>query len=77
MMIIRLIGTINKNGVDVSDNWVIDLAVPCFEKECAQDWPDFVHQHNPNADPNEFMAPRGLSGEKFGCDLWVEVTKIY
>ena len=70
-------GSIDKNGAVVGDNWVIDLAVPCFEDQCAQDWPDFVLSHNPDANPDEFMAPKGMSGEVFGCDLWVEVTRIY
>jgi len=70
-------GTINKNSVDVSDTWTIDLAAPCFEGQCAQDWADFVHSHNPQANPDEFMAPVGMSGQTFGCDLWVEVVKIY
>lgn len=70
-------GTINKNGTDVSDNWIIDLAAPCFKGECAQDWPQFVKSHNPDANPEDYMAPAGMNGQKFGCDLWVEVTKIY
>ena len=71
-------GTINKNGVDVGDSWVIDLAAPCFKGECSQDWASFVLSHNPLvSDPDEYMAPKGMSGQTFGCDLWVEVTKIY
>ncbi len=70
-------GSIDKYGAFVGDNWIIDLATPCFDGECSQDWPDFVNQHNPEASPDEFMAPAGMSGETFGCDLWFEVTKIY
>ena len=62
---------------DPADSWTVDLAVPCFEGQCAQDWTEFVHAHNPDADPDKFMAPEGLSGEVFGCDLWIEVTDIY
>ncbi len=70
-------GSIDKYGVFAGDNWTIDLAVPCFEGQCAQDWSDFVKSHNPDADPDKFMAPAGMSGEVFGCDLWFEVTDIY
>ncbi len=70
-------GTIDKQGEFVGDNWVIDLAVPCFRGQCAQDWASFVHSLNPNADPNLYMADPTLEHQTFGCDLWVEVTKIY
>ena len=74
-------GTIVKLPVlnrDSGDTWTIDLAVPCFTGQCAQDWPDFVHGLNPNAgDPYQYTLPQGLEHEVFGCDLWVEVTKIY
>ncbi|MEK7568285.1 MAG: hypothetical protein AAB498_01490 [Patescibacteria group bacterium] len=71
-------GTINKNGVDVSDNWIIDLAVPCFKGQCSQDWASFVKKYNPSVlNPDDYMAPKGMSGQTFGCDLWIEVTKIY
>jgi len=59
------IGTINKYH-DLADEWKIDLHVPCFEGMCAQDW-----QH-----PG-YEAPKELEGSDFGCDLWIEVTKIY
>jgi len=62
---------------DSGDQWIVDLAVPCFEGFCAQDWADFVHGHNPNANPDLFTIPPELEHEVFGCDLWVEVTKIY
>ena len=71
-------GTIDKNGEFVGDNWVVDLAVPCFRGQCAQDWPDFVHRLNPNAgDPELYKADPADESKVFGCDLWVEVTKIY
>jgi len=70
-------GKINKFGIDVADTWVIDLAVPCFEDQCAQDWDDFVHGINPAADPDAFVLPQSLEHEVFGCDLWFEVTDIY
>lgn len=71
-------GTINKFGADVGDNWIIDLAVPCFKGQCAQDWQNFVLGQNPNAgDPLQYQLPQELEHQTFGCDLWVEVTKIY
>ena len=65
-------------GRDSSDNWTIDLAVPCFKGQCAQDWDQFVLGLNPNAgDPVQYQLPQGLEHEVFGCDLWTEVTRIY
>jgi len=64
-------------GSDPGDTWTIDLAVPCFTGQCAQDWASFVHSLNPLADPNAYTLPPTLEHEVFGCDLWVEVTKIY
>lgn len=70
-------GTIDKNSAYVGDNWVVDLTVPCFEGMCAQDWADFVFDHNPNANPDDYMLPADLEDETFGCDLWFEITRIY
>ena len=64
-------------GNDPSDTWTIDLAVPCFGGQCAQDWADFVHSHNPAADPDDYMANPADEHQLFGCDLWVEVTQIF
>ena len=65
-------------GNDPGDTWTIDLAVPCFRGMCAQDWAKFVLGLNPNAgDPAQYELPPALEHEVFGCDLWVEVTKIY
>ncbi|HDZ54689.1 MAG TPA: hypothetical protein ENI19_02655 [Candidatus Nealsonbacteria bacterium] len=47
---------------DDADLWVIDLDVPCFDGECAQDWTHFGWE-----------LPAQLNGEVFGCDLWIEV----
>ena len=52
--------------MDIDDQWVLDLSVPCFEGQCAQDW---THPG--------FELPAGLESQVFGCDLWVEVTNIY
>jgi len=70
------IGTINKDH-DLLDEWIIDLAVPCFEGYCSQDYDEFVHSHNPDADPHDFEALGDPNGTDFGCDLWIEVTNIY
>ena len=71
-------GVINKFGTDLGDTWTIDLAVPCFKGQCSQDWASFVKKYNPSVlNPDDYMAPKGMSGQTFGCDLWVEVTKIY
>jgi len=71
-------GKINKFSADVGDGWVIDLAVPCFKGQCAQDWGQFVLGLNPNAgDPAQYELPSQLEHQVFGCDLWVEVTDIY
>ena len=70
------IGTVNKDN-DLLDEWIIDLAVPCFEGMCAQDWPAFVAQYNPDANPRDYEPPAVLESSTFGCDLWIEVTRIY
>src|SRR3989344_1689303 len=44
-------------GRDSGDTWTIDLAVPCFEGQCAQDWPLFVKSKNPDADPDAYTLP--------------------
>jgi hypothetical protein len=58
-------GKINKD-IDPADQWIIDLDTPCFKGECAQDW------NHPGYEP-----PAKYDGKTFGCDLWVEVTRIY
>ncbi len=76
--IVKFINPNNTIGRDSSDNWTVDLAVPCFKGECAQDWPSFVTDLNPSVTDTEiYKLPQGLEHEVFGCDLWVEVTDIY
>lgn len=58
-------GTLNKD-FDPGDQWIIDLDAPCFKGQCAQDWT------HPGYEP-----PAEFDGMTFGCDLWVEVTRIY
>ena len=69
-------GTINKDH-DLADEWIINLAVPCFEGMCAQDYDEFVHSYNPDADPDDYTPPAELEDSDFGCDLWIEVTDVY
>lgn len=66
--------TINNDPADLI---TVDLKVPCFRGQCSQDWADFVHAANPQADPAAYQLPPQLEHEVFGCDLWVEVTRIY
>lgn len=69
-------GRLAKSGDDIKDTWTIDLSVPCFGGYCAQDWDDFVHEINPNADPDLYTQPIENEHKIFGCDLWVEVTGV-
>jgi hypothetical protein len=61
----KVIGRLAKPG-DMSDRWTIDLAVPCFEGQCAQD----------NVIPPAYQADPDDEKKVFGCDLWIEVTGI-
>jgi hypothetical protein len=67
-------GDLSKLNLDEKDTWNIDLKVPCFGGQCAQDWADFVHKFNANADPSMYTQPTTNEHKVFGCDLWVEVT---
>ncbi len=58
-------GRLDKLIQDIMDKWTIDLDVPCFKGQCAQDW---MHQG--------WELPAELESELFGCDLWVEVNDI-
>ena len=69
-------GVLSKSGNDMTDNWTIDLAVPCFGGYCAQDWANFVHGINSAADPVAFTQPIANQHKIFGCDLWVEVSGV-
>ncbi len=70
------LGYLAKSAQDVVDNWTIDLSVPCFGGYCAQDWADFVHGINPQADPSQYTQPIENEHKIFGCDLWVEVSGV-
>jgi len=69
-------GRLAKSELDTVDNWTIDLAVPCFGGYCAQDWEDFVHGINPQANPADYVQPIENEHKIFGCDLWVEVSGV-
>lgn len=59
-------GILAKSLQDIVDNWVIDLHVPCFKGNCAQD----------NVIPEDYQLDPRLEHQVFGCDLWVEVEEI-
>lgn len=59
-------GILAKSLQDIVDNWVIDLHVPCFKGNCAQD----------NVIPEDYQLDPRLEKQVFGCDLWVEVEEI-
>ncbi|RJQ36452.1 VWA domain-containing protein [Candidatus Parcubacteria bacterium] len=71
-------GRLAKSVQDFEDNWLIDLAVPCFGGFCAQDWATFVGTHNANEQENadDWTQPIENQHKIFGCDLWFEVFNI-
>jgi len=69
-------GYLTKAGLDVTDNWNIDLKVPCFGGQCGQDWAAFVQAANAAADPAEYTQSTANEHKVFGCDLWFEVTGV-
>lgn len=58
-------GRLSFPAEDLDDEWLIDLDVPCFEGMCAQDWGHEGFELDPEDE-----------SEIFGCDLWLEVTRI-
>ena len=69
-------GRLAKSEQDLEDTWTIDLKVPCFGDNCAQDWADFVTGINPDADPDDYVLDEDLEHKIFGCNLWIEVTGV-
>src|SRR3989338_2981131 len=61
-------GHLAKSQQDVDDQWKIDLRVPCFAGECAQDWAKFVRDEsgNPQIDPNAYVQPKANEHKIFG-----------
>ncbi len=70
----QAVGHLTQNNP--STTWDIDLHVPCFKGECAQDWVNYVHTANPDAVAANYMLDPGLKGEALGCDLWYELTSV-
>jgi uncharacterized protein YegL len=69
-------GRLAKSEEDISDTWNLDLKVPCFGGFCAQDWASFVRRINPLANPDDYTGDIADEHELFGCDLWLEITRI-
>ena len=71
-------GRLAKSDGDTVDNWTIDLSVPCFGDHCAQDWADFVDEHDGENQANaaDYVQPIENEHKVFGCNLWVEVTEV-
>lgn len=69
-------GYLAKSANDYYDTWNLDLKVPCFEGNCAQDWADYVHGINPNANPDDYVQPIKNEHQLFGCDIWIEVIGV-
>lgn len=69
-------GYLSKLDQDIVDNWIIDLAVPCFGGTCGQDWADFVADINPDVDADDYVGDIDDEHKIFGCDLWVEVKEV-
>lgn len=69
-------GYLAKSQQDYYDTWNLDLKVPCFEGNCAQDWADYVHKINPYANPDDYVQPKVNEHQLFGCDIWIEVTGV-
>jgi len=67
-----------KATTDITDEWNIDLKVPCFGGHCAQDWAQFVADNDGdnNANADDYTQPIENEHEIFGCDLWLEVNNI-
>jgi len=69
-------GQLVKAAGDELDTWLIDLKVPCFGNNCAQDWESFVLGVNASAAPAAYVQPIENESKTFGCDLWVEVFNV-
>jgi len=67
-------GELQETIQDVQDIWNVDLKVPCFFGQCAQDWENFVTGINPQAIPDDFVQPNANEHKLFGCNIRVLVT---
>ena len=65
---------------DLRDRWTIDLKVPCFINQCAQEADNEdndIDDHIPGFFvPHDFRLPTSTEHAVFGTDLWIEVTEI-
>lgn len=59
-------GRLAKSDSDTEDNWSIDLHAPCFRGQCDQT----------NSVPPQYQLDPALNGQRFGCDLVIEVTNV-
>ena len=78
-LVFQVAGKLIKSAGDLSDTWNIDLKVPCFTGNCAQDWEKFVHDNGEDGDEtpaDAYIQPKDREHQLFGCDLWLEVTGI-
>ena len=73
-------GYLAKSDQDTEDSWTIDLKVPCFINQCAQEADN--EQNGLNDDipgffvPLDFRLPTSTEHLVFGTDLWIEVTGV-
>src|SRR3989338_9176373 len=73
-------GYLAKSDQDTEDSWTIDLKVPCFIRQCAQEADN--EQNGLNDDipgffvPLDFRLPTSTEHLVFGTDLWIEVTGV-
>lgn len=72
----EVLGELSEPLGDLEDRWVLDLRVPCFDNQCAQDWPEFVRTESGDdgINPDDYKASPAFEHELYGCDIWVEVT---
>ncbi|MBI4132666.1 MAG: VWA domain-containing protein [Candidatus Sungbacteria bacterium] len=72
----QTVGRLIKSGQDTADEWNIDLKVPCFRGQCAQDWPAFVSTESGSTTitASNYEADPANESKLWGCDLWLEVT---
>ncbi|MBI2098280.1 MAG: VWA domain-containing protein [Candidatus Wildermuthbacteria bacterium] len=70
------LGRLSKLAGDTLDTWNLDLKVPCFGGNCAQDWEAFVTGINASATPAQYVQPIAEEHKVFGCDLWIEVNGV-
>src|SRR3989344_7919897 len=78
-LVFQVAGKLIKSAGDLSDTWNIDLKVPCFTGNCAQDWEKFVHDNGEDGDEtpaDAYIQPKDREHQLFGCDLWLEVTGV-